>query len=125
MGNAGESLHSNRMSRPDSQLAVRSPATVVFKPASHETQYVVAPTLLGDAVLQWSAIWLAGMFCVNGFPPEVVAYVQQLLGPYRVGRWPEFEARPEEVGPFVPVEGPGLVSINGRLLPGGAEERGR
>ena len=109
--------------RHDKPLALRARGglrrpKVVFSQAAHETQYAIESTALGEAVLAWRDAYLSGLFCVNGFPPEVVAYVQQLLGPYRVGHWPEFEAQPADVGPFTPAEMPKLVSINGRLLPG-------
>lgn len=109
--------------RHDKQLAIHHSSglrrhKVVFSRDAHETQYAIESTALGDAVLAWRAAYLAGLFCVEGFPPEVVAYVHQLLGPYRTGHWPEFAEHPADVGTFQPLEGPKLVSINGRLLPG-------
>jgi hypothetical protein len=110
--------------RPDKQLALRPRGglkrqKIVFSRDEHQPQYAIESTALGDAVLAWREAYLAGLFCVQAFPPEIVAYVQQLLGPYRTGHWPEFEAQPCDIGPFTPLEGaPKLISINGRLLPG-------
>lgn len=77
------------MRSSDKQLAIRTkgvsatPAReIVYKHEHPQTQYVVHHTVLGEFALSWSAHWLAGLFCLNDFPPEWLAYVQNVvLGP--------------------------------------------
>ena len=90
------------MARPRTELALRpkSPAAdapaepILYTHAPAQTQYVIQQTLLGDFAMHWTADWLAGLFCVEDFPPQWVAYVQNtLLGSRYEGSW-QGEDRP-------------------------------
>jgi hypothetical protein len=95
------------MRKPDTELAIRPATTrkVVYKHVPHETQYVIAHTLIGEAALCWTAQWLAGLFSIEDFPADIAAYVQNvLLGSQWERRLDDsLEAVARGAGPFAAV----------------------
>ena len=66
------------MKNSGDQLALM-PRQVTYKPRAHPPEYLISKTQLGEFSMEWTAIWLKGIFSVGEWPAAWRGYVDRMF----------------------------------------------
>ena len=75
------------MKEPRNQLAL-TPRQMTYRPRSEPPQYLLAKNQLGEFSMEWTAIWLKGLFSVGEWPATWRGYVDRMFhNPPMLGKY--------------------------------------